>query len=689
MLLPIGHEINDRYRIVKLLGQGGFGAVYRAWDKNLIKPCALKENLDVTPEAQRQFEREAVILAGLDHPNLPRVTDHFTVVGQGQYLVMDFVDGEDLQEVLDSFGGPLDESLVLPWVEQICDALDYLHSQSQPIIHRDIKPANIKITPEGKVVLVDFGIAKVYDEHLRTTIGAQAVTPGYSPFEQYGQGATDSRTDVYALGATIYALLTGQVPPDSIQRMNQDTLPPPRRLNPTISRHVDIAIMRALATHPKGRYRRIGEFKSALQHTTAPRSIFIQLLTIQNLRRYWWTVVVVLLLISIGLWGVFGSGRAVTRTSTMTVTPSVTVGIPSMTSTAYHKPTLTRTPTPTLTVSPSSTLIPTITLSPVPKMPESLVLRNGQTIPWPQEPLLVENVDKISELGLWGLYHRVQRIDFSQNGMLMAAGMYRPHEFPKGLVYLWSTQTGTAPELIEAHNGGIDGLDFSNDGAYLAWGSWHGLVALFDLQTNTVVLRPSDNDVSVNALAFSPDSARLVWGKSGGYAEGRNLGFGANEIVVDGLGDVQGIAFSPDNRYMVVGSTNGKIVLQDTNSGMTEEISFGEKIRGIAFSPTGDRLAVTGFGGGIVVLDIETRNKIFETTLGGKVWDVVFSIDGNMIITADSYGDVKFWSLNAGREVRSIRLTSVATSLAITADGTILATGDWDGLVKLWGIPRE
>jgi eukaryotic-like serine/threonine-protein kinase len=689
MALSIGKIINNRYRIVKLLGQGGFGAVYRAWDKNLNKPCALKENLDVTPEAQRQFEREAVILAGLDHPNLPRVIDHFTVVGQGQYLVMDFVDGEDLQQVLDQAGDPLPESLVLPWVEQICDALDYLHGQSQPIIHRDIKPANIKIAPEGKAVLVDFGIAKVYDEHLRTTIGAQAVTPGYSPFEQYGQGATDSRTDVYALSATIYALLTGQVPPDSIQRMNQDTLPPPRRLNPTISRHVDIAIMRALATHPTGRFRRIGDFKSALHHTTVLRSVFLQKLSLQNLRHYWWVGAVVILLITAGLWGVLGPGRSAAVPPTIDTTSAVSVRIPSSTLTPFQKPSLTQTPTPTFTISPSSTLTPTITPSSVPEMPESLVLRNGQAIPWPQEPLLAENVDRISELGLWGLYHRVQRIDFSHDGTLMAAGMYRPLEFPKGLVYLWSTQTGSAPELIEAHNGGIDGLDFSNDGSYLAWGSWHGLVALFDLQTSTVVLRPSDNDVSVNALAFSPDSARLVWGKSGGYAEGRNLGFGANEIVVDGLGDVQGIAFSPDNRYMAVGSTNGKIVLQDIDSGVTEEISFGEKIRGIAFSPTGDRLAVTGFGGGIVVMDLETRNKIFETTLGEKVWDVVFSIDGNMIITADSYGDVKFWSLNAGHEVRSIRLTSVATSLALTANGTILATGDWDGLVKLWGIPRE
>jgi len=160
MPLSAGHVLNKHYRIVTLLGQGGFGAVYKAWDLNLSTHCAVKENLDTSPEAQRQFEREARMLYNLRHPNLTKVSDYFVVQGQGQYLVMDFIEGQDLQEMLDR-NDALPQDQVFTWIDQVCDALVYLHSRQPPVIHRDIKPANIKITPQGEAVLVDFSIAKV------------------------------------------------------------------------------------------------------------------------------------------------------------------------------------------------------------------------------------------------------------------------------------------------------------------------------------------------------------------------------------------------------------------------------------------------------------------------------------------------------------------------------------------------
>ena len=255
---------NNRYRIDALLGQGGMGAVYRAWDTSLDMPVAIKENLDASSAAQRQFSREARILARLSHPSLPRVTDHFFIPGQGQYLVMDFVEGEDLQAMLDRFD-LLPEPQVLTWISQICDALAYLHSQPSPIIHRDIKPANIKIRPDGRAMLVDFGIAKVYDPQLATTIGAKAVTPGYSPPEQYGGGSTDARSDIYALGATLYHLLTGQKPPESVQRMvGEATMPSPRRLNQQISPMVEQVILKAIEVTTERRFQSVGELRTAL-----------------------------------------------------------------------------------------------------------------------------------------------------------------------------------------------------------------------------------------------------------------------------------------------------------------------------------------------------------------------------------------------------------------------------------------
>jgi eukaryotic-like serine/threonine-protein kinase len=266
MTLAQGQILNNRYRIVKLLGQGGFGAVYRAWDLTLNVPCAVKESFEQVAETQRQFLREAQILAGLRHPNLPRVTDYFTVQGQGQYLVMDYVEGQDLEELRILAGGRLPEAQAVEWISQVCDALSYLHGQIPAVIHRDIKPANIKITPEGRAMLVDFGIAKTFDPSVRTTMGARAVTPGYSPFEQYGQtaAATDARTDIYALGATLYTLLCGQEPVESVLRMVRDPLLPPRQHNPDISPETEVAILRALQMDPEQRFQSATLLKEAL-----------------------------------------------------------------------------------------------------------------------------------------------------------------------------------------------------------------------------------------------------------------------------------------------------------------------------------------------------------------------------------------------------------------------------------------
>ena len=270
MPLAIGTILEDRYRIDALLGSGGMGAVYRAWDQRLDRHVAIKENAMATPESARQFEREAKMLARLRHSNLPGVSDHFVAPNGAQYLVMDYVDGEDLGQMLQRLG-PLDEARALAWIEQTCNALIYLHGQQPPIIHRDVKPGNIKITPEGQVFLVDFGIAKVGDAQAKTTMGALGVTPGFSPPEQYGQGGTDARSDVYALGATLYALLIGRSPPDSVQRAIQAAvLPPPRSLRPDVSPAVADALEAAMETNPSNRPQTVVAFQAILRGEAEP-----------------------------------------------------------------------------------------------------------------------------------------------------------------------------------------------------------------------------------------------------------------------------------------------------------------------------------------------------------------------------------------------------------------------------------
>ncbi|MDH5606096.1 MAG: protein kinase, partial [Anaerolineae bacterium] len=264
MPLEQGDLLHDRYRITEVLGRGGMGAVYRAVDESLGVNVAVKENLIDDEEALRQFKREATILANMRHPNLPRVTDHFVINEAGQYLVMDFVEGEDLRQRLDRLEKLPEKEVMLIGIA-ICDALTYLHNLEPPILHRDIKPGNIKVTPHGHVYLVDFGLAKIVQGSQQTTTGARGLTPGFSPPEQYGSARTDARSDIYSLGATLYAVLTGEPPEDGLAiAINQTTLTKVRDRSPETGPLVSMAIEQALNIQPEERYQTAQEFKMSL-----------------------------------------------------------------------------------------------------------------------------------------------------------------------------------------------------------------------------------------------------------------------------------------------------------------------------------------------------------------------------------------------------------------------------------------
>jgi len=259
--LSKGVMLAGRYRIEGLLSKGGMGAVYRAFDTNLEIPVAIKENFFAQAEGLAQFKREALILARLHHPGLPRVTDHFIEHGQ-QYLVMDFVAGLDLSQMIEQMGHPFTEQVAIDIMVQICNTLTYLHHQSPPIIHRDIKPQNIKITPNNRAVLVDFGIAK--QSTTQTALGAKAVTSGYSPPEQY-IGGTSPASDIYALASTLYTLVTGEIPPDSISLLTTgQRFVPANHINPQLSRHITEAINLATQLKPEDRVQSAEEWKKRL-----------------------------------------------------------------------------------------------------------------------------------------------------------------------------------------------------------------------------------------------------------------------------------------------------------------------------------------------------------------------------------------------------------------------------------------
>ena len=272
-MLASGLVLQNRYRVIKQLGQGGMGAVYEAVDERLDTTVALKETLFSDERLRRQFEREARLLARMHHPALPRVSDHFGE-GDGQFLVMQYIAGDDLAQMMSHKRGPFPPDQVLTWGDQLLDALDYLHTQDPQIIHRDIKPQNLKLTARGQIILLDFGLAKGQTGEISrapTTASIFGYTPNYAPLEQIQGLGTDPRSDIYALAATLYHLMTAVKPPDALSRAAaivnglEDPLQPANEINSTVGPDVARVLARAMSQNREQRFASAAEMRSALK----------------------------------------------------------------------------------------------------------------------------------------------------------------------------------------------------------------------------------------------------------------------------------------------------------------------------------------------------------------------------------------------------------------------------------------
>jgi serine/threonine protein kinase len=280
MLVP-QTVLQGRYLVVRQLGQGGMGAVYEAIDQRLDTTVALKETLFTDERLRKQFEREARLLARLHHPALPRVSDHFSE-GEGQFLVMQYIAGDDLSEMLNRRRGPFPPDQVMTWADQLLDALDYLHTQDPEIIHRDIKPQNLKLTARGQIILLDFGLAKGQAGELSRVTTAASIfgyTPNYAPLEQIQGLGTDVRSDLYALAATIYHLITGVKPPDALTRAaaivngQPDPLRDADEVNRLVGNDAAAVLRKAMAQNREQRYATAADMRRALSTTALATTV--------------------------------------------------------------------------------------------------------------------------------------------------------------------------------------------------------------------------------------------------------------------------------------------------------------------------------------------------------------------------------------------------------------------------------
>jgi serine/threonine protein kinase len=259
-----GQLIHQRYRIVRKIGQGGMGSVYEAVDERLDKTVALKETIAIDSHVRDAFIAEARLLANLKHPNLPDVSDYFTQNGS-QMLVMEYIAGNDLGKLLEQRGAAFSVEKVLAWADTLLEVLDYLHSQQPPVIHRDIKPQNITLTPEERLYLLDFGLAKGQEGTIVT-----GFTERYAPPEQVQQQSPDARGDLYSLSVTLLHLLTNTAPEGTTTRLahlamqQPDTLQPAHVLNPDVPRPISDVLMKGMSIKADDRYANAREMRDAL-----------------------------------------------------------------------------------------------------------------------------------------------------------------------------------------------------------------------------------------------------------------------------------------------------------------------------------------------------------------------------------------------------------------------------------------
>lgn len=717
MPLDPGLILNNRYRIDRLLGQGGFGAVYAAWDTQLDGPCAVKENLETSAAAQSQFGREARLLFNLRHPNLPRVFDYFVIPDQGQYLVMDYIEGEDLRTVQERTGGSLPPGQVLPWLIQVCDALSYMHSRQPPVIHRDIKPANIRITPDGQAVLVDFGIAKSFEVARQTSTGARALTPGFAPPEQYGAGATDPQSDVYALGATAYCLLTGQAPPESVMLMTgAATLTPVYQLNPAVPPGVSAAISQAMQFLKAQRARSAGEFKAALlagidqPAAQAPRPMMVSPTAAAPASPY----------------APAPAGQKQTAAGTVIV-PSQ--GAPGTVRAAAGAPAVPRKLGP-LPLAAGLAGIGALLLIGVVCLVfavTSLLRRGGEarqtqiaeggeqalttvapgqptatqgrfTTPVVQyKPITLQNYDRIEPL-----------LSFTPEANGQPVG-------PQAL--LWSPDSNLLAVLfmVTSNSGGIAFFDreqfkhvqtvaftglgisvaISPDGNTLAIGFADEKIQLFDITSATLRNTILDRD-QPSYLAFSPDGSLLA--SSHGTVrlyQAADSTF-VSELKAEGQ-HTTSIAFLPNpgtqmNRILASGTVQGKVILWNYPDG--QDIfnwTMGtEKIEHVSVAANGAQVLTASLDGTLAWHPFTIEDTV--TTFRGHrqaASYAAFNPAMDLVVSGGWDCSVRLWSLD-GELVRTLQEISSTCRcpVALSPDGSLIASGNAENLaITLWGAP--
>ncbi len=658
MPLSVGTVLQERYKIIKLLGAGGMGAVYEAYNERTSAYIALKETFATDDCEISAFEREAKLLANLDHEALPRVMDYFSE-NDGYFLVMELIKGEDLSTLLAERGKPFEVETVLGWADQLLDALEDLHSKG--IIHRDIKPANIKLTQRGKIKLIDFGIAKGTAGELTKVSTINAATNGYAPLEQVLranedalqmlsigffdrtneilQQGTDERSDIYALGATLYQLLTNRTPANSPTRTlavwsgQADRLISVHQINPKISEKVSEVLQKAMHLDLSGRYQKADEMREAIKKVA---ELFEEIKT---------------------------------------------------------KPIVKYIPAPTEP-------------SPFVKVEDVQEIKPSQRSLKPESENSYKVIEQPRSLGTSKIIDKK-----SLETSIITHSIFRQRKFVLGGVFFtfffiiisfginFFLIRDQSFNTLSGHSMGVSSVTFSPDGETIAsvsdddkiklWQNWESSDAT--VQSNTihsgiddlysVVFSPDGKTIAISGYRFTVGNTIKIWNISDGTLiqslPGHSFGQDSSHT--------QSIAFSPDGKMIASGGNDNTVKLWEVETGKLIQSFYGfeNAVHTVAFSPDGKTIA--GASNSIIIWELASGSQKHKFKNDLSIWSIKFSPDGKKIVSGGDDKTVKIWDAETGALKQTLSSHGLLIrSVAFSPDGETIASGSMDRTIKLW-----